>query len=251
MQILIVKRHKFILALVMLGGMTAVFLIQYQSIAKLRAENGVLRGQLGQLNQVKVESDSVGDASATTDALNESQNAELLTLRGELTHLRGQASAIASLRQENEQLISTLKMKRIASGKPLDRPKKTPQDALPQDIHPKESWGYRGYDSPEATIESMLSAAENGDKAGFLRAFPPEIQREFMKDFEGKDFTQEFKKEAIQEFRVLDRQVVSDDERVLSVYTGGAANENTNGKEKTEDIHFKKINGQWIISNGD
>ena len=244
-----VNRIKFILALAILGGLTAIFVIQCQSIARSRRENDALRSQLDQLNQAKVERDAAANSTANANDLNESQLAELLKLRGEATQLREQTNAIAAVRRENEALIASLKEKKSSAAQSSEqRPKKSPEDALPQDIHPKESWGYRGYGSPEATVESMLWAASHGDKAGFMAGFPPELQEKFAKDFQDKDLAEEVKKNEIQEFRVLDRQTVSDDEMVLTLYMTHQGNENANGSSSTEDTHFKKIDGQWRVS---
>lgn len=243
------NRIKFIFALAAVCTLAAVIALQYESIAKLRAENDSLRRQLEQLSQAQSERAAATNSAASVYGLNENQLAELLKLRGEVTQLRGQTNAIAALRQENEGLITSLKAKQASTAQPSEqRSKKSPEDALPQDIHPKESWGYRGYGSPEATMESMLWAASHGDKAGFMAGFPPELQEKFAKDFQDKDLAEEVKKNEIQEFRVLDRQTVSDDEMVLTVYMTRQGNENANGSSSTEDTHFKKIDGQWRVS---
>lgn len=237
---------KSILAVVVVGGLASVIALQYASVAKLREENKSLRGQLEQLTQAQPEGDSATNSAANVNDLNESQLAELLKLRGEAAQLHEQTNAIAAVRRENEALVASLKEKKSSAARSSEqRPKKSPEDALPQDIHPKDSWGYRGYGSPEATVESMLWAASHGDKAGFMAGFPLELQEQLAKNFQDKDFGEEVKKNEIMEFRILDRQPVSDDEMIVTVYT--ARQENSNTKSDSEDTHFKRIDGQWKI----
>jgi hypothetical protein len=240
------NRIKSILALVAVGGLVLFAVVQYQGIATLRAENSSLKAQLEQLTQAQADRDSASHANAPANALSAEQQAELLKLRGEVTQLRGQTNEIAALRQQNDALRTSVKVAASAAATPVERKKKTADDALPQDIHPKDSWGFRGYGSPDATVESMLWSASQGDKAGFMAGFSPELQEKFQKDFAEKDFSEEVRKNEIGEFRVLDRQVVSDDEMVVTVYTA-RQKENGETSGNSEDTHFKKIDGQWKL----
>ena len=239
-----------ILAAVVAVVLASVIALQYVSVAKLRFENGALRGQLEQLTQARPEADSATNSAASVYGLNENQLAELLKLRGEVTQLRGQTNAIAAARRENEALVASLKEKQASSGRKSSeqRPEKSPEDALPQDIHPKEMWGYRGYGSPDATVESMMWAAENGDMGNFIAGMSPEAQEKFLKDGEGKDFAKDVGQalQELKDFRVLDRQTVSDNEMVLTIYYSRV--ENNNLKGGSEKHHFLRINGQWQAS---
>ena len=237
-----VKRIKFILGLGVLGLATALVL-QYESIAKLRAEDNVLRSQIAQWTQEQATVESTTN-SGSANELSSEQQSELLKLRDEATQLRGRTNELAALQQQNETLRSSIRTA-SAAAQPVERKKKTAEDALPQDIHPKDSWGFRGYGSPDAAVESMLYSATHGDTAGFVAGFSPEMQEEFTKHFADKDFAEEVKKNPIEEFRVLDRQTVSDDEMVLTIYT--AHSDNGNSKSDSEDTHFKKIDGQWKV----
>jgi hypothetical protein len=241
-----VNRLGSILATVVMGGLAVLLFAQCEGLAKLREENKSLRGQLQQLTQAQSERDAVANSQTTANDLSESQAAELLKLRGEVTQLRERTSDIAALREKNDALLASIKT-RSAHTAALEgeKKKKSPEDALPQDIHPKDSWGYRGYNTPEATVESMLWAAYKGDKDGFMAGFTPEMQEAFKEDFAQKDFAAEVAKSAIQEFRILDRQTVSDDEMIMTVYT--SRDENGNTKGSSDDTHFKKINGQWKV----
>jgi len=239
-----VNRLKSIFVLVVVSGLALFIFVQYEILAKLRAGNNALRSQIDQMTQAQTARESGANTSTAGNELNADQLSELLKLRGEVTQLRGQTNEIAALRQQNEALRESIKNAAPVPGS-SEHVKKSPEDALPQDIHPKESWGFRGYDSPDATLESMLWSATHGDKAGFMAGFSPEMREKFEKDFAQKDFAEEVRKNPIEEFRVLDRQAVSDDEMVVTIYTTHLDNGNTTGN--SEDTHFKKIGGQWKV----
>jgi hypothetical protein len=239
-----VNRLKSILVLVVVGGLALFIVVQCQILAKLRAGNNALRSQLDQLTQAQAARESGSNTSTAGNELNADQLSELLKLRGEVTQLRGLTNEIGALRQQNEALRASVKTA-SAPTPAVEHKKKTADDALPQDIHPKDSWGFRGYDSPDATLESMLWSATHGDKAGFMAGFSPDMQEKFEKEFAQKDFAEEVRENPIEEFRVLDRQAVSDDEMVVTIYTTHLDNGNTTGN--SEDTHFKKIGGQWKV----
>ena len=153
------NRLKSILVLIVVGGLALFIVVQYEILAKLRAGNNALRSQLDQLTQAQAARESTSNPSATANDLNADQLAELLKLRGEVTQLRGQTNEIAAF-----------------ASRPSEHVKKSPEDALPQDIHPKDTWTFRGYDSPEATIESMVWGMPKGDKAAFLGGVSPEMR---------------------------------------------------------------------------
>ena len=232
---------KLILALVVAIGLLAVCQWQHSSIGELRRENESLRATLAELKQQQ----EVREPAPTDDAQAKEQLAELLKLRGEVTLLRGQTNEIAGLAEANEKLTASIQ--ELEHSEKKSSVKKTPPNALPQDIHPKATWGYRGYGSPDATVESVLTAMLSGDKATFIAGFAPDMQARMEKDFNGKDISEEIKKEDQAEFRVIDRQVVSDDEVVLNMYV---SHKNPNGDDEgsTEKTTFVRIDGQWKIT---
>lgn len=230
---------KSILAAVVVVVLASVIALQYANVAKLRFENGALRGQLEQLTQTRSEGDSATNSAANVNDLDESQLAELLKLRGEVTQLRGQTNAIAVMRRENDRLLAALKDG--AQRKPIA---KSPEDVPPEDIHSKESWSFRGYDSPEAALESISWAVSKGDRASFAAGFPKEQQQAFAKEMEGKDFAAEASEaDDIQEFRILGRQSVSESNMTMSVYMTREVNGQVS--HRTENLKFVKEGGQW------
>ncbi|HWD92104.1 MAG TPA: hypothetical protein VG938_07115 [Verrucomicrobiae bacterium] len=235
------KRIKTISSLIALCGLASLLIWQHELLTKLRAENEALRGQMEQPSPLPVAQPSPDD-----NALTQEQMSELLKLRGEVTQLRGQANEIASLREQNEKLLASLTDLKPAQTNAVAK-KKGPEDALPQDIHPRDSWGFRGYDSPDATAESTVWAMAHGDEAAFMAAFSPEMRAELDK-LPNRNFADEMKSNDMGEFRVLDRQTLSEDEVVLSIYSTRKDKTGEYVGDGPEDTTFKKIGGQWKIS---
>jgi hypothetical protein len=123
--------------------------------------------------------------------------------------------------------------------------KKSPPDALPQDIHPKATWAYRGYGTPDAAMESIVSAMLKGDKAACLQGFSPEMRPNIERQFESAGL--QAKADDTAEFRILDRQTISEDEMVLSLYiTGKNADGTVEGH--SEKTVFDRIGGEWKVT---
>ena len=234
------NRIKFIFALVVAGGLAVVSILQYKDVARLRVENSTLRSQLDQLARAQSERNAAANSTSNANDLNGSRLAELLKLRGEATQLREQTNAMVALRRENDRLLAALK-----DGAQRKPSRKAPEDVPPEDIHPKDSWSFRGYDSPEATLESITWAVSKGDRASFAAGFVKEQQQAFAKEMEGKDFATEAKDldDQTQEFRILDRQTVSESNMTMTVYS----TEGVDGqvKHRTENLKFVKEDGQW------
>jgi hypothetical protein len=236
------SKIKFIAVAMVMAGAGSLLIWEHSLNEKLRLDNDSLRGAVAELKQAQSEREPV----AADNSLSTEQLSELLKLRGEVTGLRERTNEMVALRQRNEALRASLKTMAASTPKveAAERKKTLPEDALPQDIHPKESWAYRGYGSPEATVESMLWAISKGDKATFLGGMSPEEQARLEKELEGKDFAAEAKTLNPTEFRVLDRQVVSDDEMVMTVYSV-RQKENGDADSNSQDMNFKRINGEW------
>ena len=236
---------KVIVSAIAAIGLASVLVWQHFSNDSLRQDND-------RLKQFLVASKQLSDVSApaaTDDTLKEDQQAELLKLRAEVTQLRTQTNQIGVLTEANQKLRDSLKDARTAQGQPNASKKKlNPEDALPQDIHPKgDSWAFRGYATPDATIESTLWAMMNGDKATILGAFAPDMLPDIQKQMEKADFAAEMKDMNMAEFRVLDRQQLSPDEMVLTIYTSRQdANGSVNGN--SENTVFDRIDGQWKVT---
>jgi hypothetical protein len=233
------SRLKPIIAVVVLVGLGCVLAWQYTFNERLRRDNDALRGVIAELKH----SQDIREPAATDDASKKEQLAELLRLRGEVTQLRGQTNQIASLAEANKKLVSS--MKELESSRTNALVKKSPPDALPQDIHPKATWAYRGFGTPDATMESILSAMISGDKATCLAGFLPEMQAEIDHDFENA--VEQARADDKAEFRILYRQAVSDDEMVLSIHV---TSQKPDGEieEHSEKTVFDRIGGEWKVT---
>jgi len=238
-------KFKLIVSAIAAIGLAIILAWQHFSNESLRQDNDQLKQVLAGLKQLSEGS----TPAASNDTPIEEQHAELLKLRDEVTQLRMQTNQIGVLTEANQKLRASIQEARAAPSPTTGSKKQLkPEDALPQDIHPRESWAYRGYSTPEATLESTLWAMVNGDNNAALHAFSPDMLPEMAKQLEGKDFAEEVKKMNMAEFRVLDRQQISPDEMVLTIYT---ARQDENGNKQNgsqDDTVFKRIDGEWKVT---
>jgi len=237
-------KFKVIVTVIVIAGIASVLLWQNVQNGGLRDDNDRLRQMLTGLKQIS----DVSTPSVADEALTDEQRAELLKLRAEVTDLRTETNQIAGLMDANQKLKVSLREARTPVQPATASPKKKPEDALPQDIHPKATWAYRGYASPEATVESTLWAMMKGDKDTALKAFSPEMLPEMERQMEGKDFAEEMKKMNMAEFRVLDRQQIAPDEMVLTISTARQDENGNNINNSQEDTVFRRINGEWKVT---
>ena len=227
------SKLKVIVAVFVIGGAAALWW-QGSFNEKLRSDNETQRRAIAQLSQ----SQDVRKPVATGESLTREQLDELLKLRGEVTQLREQTNQIGTLVDANQKLAASLKTSQTNIPK-----KKGPEDALPQDIHPRNSWTFRGYSSPDDAIESMVWAQANGDRARFLAGMAPKLRAEWERQFSETEVTDK----DTSEFRVLDRQILSDDLVMLTVYTSQKL---TTGDDfhKTENTFFQRVDGEWKVA---
>ncbi len=235
---------KIIVVTVAIAGLTSILWWQHASNDNLRRENDALKRALMELKP----SQDVSEPDASVESLTQEQMDELLKLRGEVTQLREQTNQIGDLADANKKLMVSLKEakapRRTSEG---DEKKKNPPDALPQDIHPKDTWAFRGYATPEATVESVCWAMVNGDKEAMLKAFAPDMLPEMANQLEKGDPAEMAKKMGFAEFRILGRQQLSDDEMMLTIYTSHQ-NENGDTQDHSENTVFQRIGGEWKVT---
>jgi hypothetical protein len=88
-----------------------VWLIQNQSVGRLRADNEALRQQLDAAASLASENEQLSNALAqakSSQSLSTPDAQELLKLRGEVGRLRQESKELARLREENRQLRAAL-----------------------------------------------------------------------------------------------------------------------------------------------
>jgi len=168
---------------------------------------------------------------------------ELLKLRNEVTRLREETNKISALAEANQKLVASLKE---AKAPPKDiQKKKGPEDALPQDIHPRSSWAFRGFATPEAAVESFFWGQVNGNRTTLMEAFSPEMLPKVEEELKGKNLAEEARKIKTEEFRIVDRQQLSDDEVVLNIYTARHYDDGQFRFDNFNPTVFQRIGGEW------
>jgi RNA polymerase sigma factor (sigma-70 family) len=101
-KLMTMTKLKFgIISVIAVAGVAAPLAIQYQSQARLREENLVLRQQASQLAQVAAENERLSNLvvqAKSAESLSREQMNELLRLRGEVGHLRRDAQEFVQLK---------------------------------------------------------------------------------------------------------------------------------------------------------
>jgi len=223
--------------LILIAGGSALYLLQRQARLRLQAENAARREQIAQAAQLAAENERLSNTLAEAkDQLTE-RTAELLRLRGAVTALRRQTNDLAMLRDQNQRLRAAA----AASGNA--RRDKPPPDVPPEDIHPRDSWKFAGYATPDATVESMIWAMTQTNREAFLAGFAPDMRREVEQHFGKDDFSETANRmiNSATEFRITQRDFVADDETIVGVYVD-------NISQSDDKTVFVRINGEWHVT---
>jgi hypothetical protein len=168
-------------------------------------------------------------------SLPESESRELLRLRGQVGVLRQQVKDLASVRSENRQVHAELESTGTAGN-----------DAT-ADFWPRGSWGFSGYATPEAALQSSLWASDNGDLKVLLAGATGEMRKMIERDLGGKSEEEACIRAMdevinIKSVRVLNREVQAEDAIVLT-----AAFEERTGTNISR-LLLKMIGGDWKLS---
>jgi len=234
------SRLKHIVAVIVVVCAAAILWLQYSFNERLRWDNEVLRGSVAELKRVQEVREPAADESVTRE-----QVGELSKLRSEAARLREQTNQIGALEDANQKLADSLKQ--LKASQTVVSTKKGPEDALPQDIHPRSSWAFRGYGTPDDTMESLQWARANGDKERFLAGLAPELRAKMEQDLNDGSFVDQASEFNMSEFRVVDREVKSDNVVRLKV---SVTRTNADGDElgTSEDTFFQRIDGEWRVA---
>ena len=104
LKIMTATQLKLGLSALAVAATATALVVQHQAQQNLRAENGLLRRQMAQLQADNEDfSNRLAEAS-TPKRLTDDQSNELLKLRGEVGTLRNQAAQLAKMREENQRL---------------------------------------------------------------------------------------------------------------------------------------------------
>ena len=236
------KKFKPVVAVIMIGGLLAVLWGQCLVNERLRRDSAVLKNTVRELTRLQETSDPVVENNSLTQA----QLDELAKLRSEVTRLREQTNRIGVLDEEHQKLIASLK--EAKNSPPAIPKKKGPEDALPQDIHPRNSWAFRGFATPEATVESFFWGQANGDRAALLEVFAPDMLPKAKEELEGKNLAEEARKIKTEEFRIVDQRQLSDDEVALTIYTARHYDDGQFRFDELSPTVFQRIGGEWKMT---
>ena len=228
-----------VISTVLVAGVGTTLVLEHQTQAKLRQENGALQQQVGQLAQFAEENQRRSNllakgndnSSVVTDPLQ-----ELLRLRGEVGALRQQKGELDKLRAENRGLSS---QQAGQSARPLP-----PAERWPNVLRelPKESWTFAGYADPDSALQSTLWAGISGDARKILDGAAPELREEAKAEADQKRVVALIggNMGRWQTVRVLEKQTASDDEVhfVLNVVY-------TNGTDTIFKMKWKRVGSEW------
>ena len=228
-----------VISTVLVAGVGTTLLLEHQTQATLRQENGALQQQVGQLPQFAEENQRLSNllakgndnSSVVTD-----QVQELLRLRGEAGALRQQKGELDKLRAENRGLSS---QQAGQSARPL-----SPAERWPNVLRelPKESWTFAGYADPDSALQSTLWAGISGDASRILDGAVPELKEEAKTEADQKRMVALIggNMGRWQTVRVLEKQTPSDDQVhfVLNVVY-------TNGTDTIFKMKWKRVGSEW------
>jgi RNA polymerase sigma factor (sigma-70 family) len=116
---------------------------------------------------------------------------------------------------------------------------------------PKSSWTLAGYADPALALETVLWAGNHADGKTLLASMTPDLQQQLRQRFgdelqkQGISLEEFFTRSAknhvstVTGFRVLNQQIVADDQIILHLYV--------QGKEREDTFKMKKIGNEWKL----
>jgi hypothetical protein len=208
--------------IVALAIIAALWGMQAQANRHLREQSDASRQLLSRLAVLEMDNLRLSNVVAKANTpLAEDQLAELSKLRDEVRKLRLRTNDLATLRTELRRVRAELSNARnsMASNAVPDVPA--------ADIYPRNAWTFAGYDSPENAIESVTWAIGEGDEAGYLDSLSPELRDEMEAQLGDGSFGDVGPLQMMNAtgFRIVDREAISDNERIITVYMDGDGNE--------------------------
>jgi len=104
---------------------------------------------------------------------------------------------------------------------------------------PRASWRFAGYADPESALQSLIWALGKGDGRTFRNSVSPTLQREYARKSDTAVITAQNKADVarIKGYRILDKQILSEDEVVFNCYAEGL--------NETQKFSVKRIGNEW------
>lgn len=208
---------RFALFVIAIIALAVLLEKQYEARRQLRSQSASLQEQFRRLEELEAENVRLSNIVARAGTpLAEVQLAELQQLREEVESLRLRTNEIATLRSELTRLRGVISQ----AGQSADA---GPPDVPAEDIYPRDSWEFAGYDTPENALESLMWAVSQGDQDTYAAGLTPELRGELQDDFADGSFATDAPLEMgdITGYRIVDRDVASDNEVTITLYMDG------------------------------
>jgi RNA polymerase sigma factor (sigma-70 family) len=237
LKIMTASKLKLAFSAIVVASAATTLMVQHQTQEKLRAENESLTQQLAQLQTDNENFSNRLAATNNSEKLPNEELNELLKLRGEVGKLREQTNALATLREENHQLRSTL----LAQKK-----SETPRAlrTVSQTDFPKESWTFAGYATPEAAMETWVWAMDTHNEKTMLASLVTEKQDEWRKLFESESPEEKFKSAPFSGYHIHAMENLSDTEATVNI----VIDLHDGSKTGEQRYKFKKVGAEWRMA---
>lgn len=215
--------------LLCIGTVSAVLLTRSQ-LANLRTRQSNATQPAAAAN--RPDSGLQTDFTASTSDASADSSRELMQLRAEVTRLTARKRELANVGETSARLRAQ-----------LDSPQ-TNSDSIP--IPPgyiRRSYAqFRGFSTPEASLESWLWALHNHDFTNMLRALSPDQPQHFQARMAVKDKPADFFKETdiLPGLAIQSRREMPDGSVELQVFIAP--------NMPPQNMHFHLLNGEWKMA---
>ena len=224
-----------------LAVIAALWGMQAEANRHLREQADTSRQLLSRLAVLEFDNVRLSNIVAQANTpVAEAQLAELGKLRDEVRRLRFRTNDLQTMRTELRRLRGQLSAARstMASNAPPDVPA--------SDIYPRDSWKFAGFDTPEDAVESATWAIGQGDEDSYMESLSPDLRDEMESELVNGSFADIGPLEMANAtgFRITDREVISENEQIITIYVDGQGGETQLRLVRTPD-------GWKIEPNGD
>ena len=218
--------------IVALAIIAALWGMQLEANRHLREQADASRQLLSRLAILEVDNVRLSNIVVQANTpLAEEQLAELSQLRDEVRRLRSRTNDVQTMRAELRRLRAQLSATRstITSNAPPDVPA--------SDIYPRDGWKFAGFDTPENAVESVTWAISQGDEDSYFESLSPDLQDEMESELADGSFADvgPLEMKGATGFRIVDRETVSEDRQIITIYVDGQPEETSLPLIKTPD----------------
>jgi len=215
-----------------LAIIAALWGMQLEANRRLREQADASRQLLSRLAILEFDNNRLSNIVAQANTpLAEEQLNELSNLRDEVRRLRYRTNDLQTMRTELRRLRAQLSAARstMASNAPPDVPA--------SDIFPRDSWKFAGFDTPENAVESATWAISQGDEDSYLESLSPDLQDEMESELAEGSFGDlgPLEMKDATGFRIVDRETISDDKEIITIYVDGQPEETSLPLIRTPD----------------